>query len=174
MRDLVVGRVERQTQVDAQPLVGETADAVGDAAGRNRHVAHGKASHLRLKEHLHGAEDVVGIEERLAHAHEDDVVDVMPHVGFHGRKVGDDLAGREVTREALLSRGAKAAAQRAADLRGDAGGEVIAVIHQHGFDELAVVEPPQVFARAVLRHLHLRQTRQADVDQLRQLRAQRF
>ena len=166
--------MQRQAQIDVQPFVGEAADALGDARRGDGDVPHAQAPHLRLEEHAHGFDDVLVIEKRLAHAHEDDVVDVVPDVGLHGREMRDDLAGAEVALEALLPRGAKFAAQRTADLRGDAGRVMVAVVHQHRLDVLAVVEPPQVLARAVGGRLPLAQLRQPDLQQLGQTLAQRF
>ena len=101
-------------------------------------------------------QDAVQVEQRLAHAHEDDVRQVatgrrQPASGM--ANLVDDLRGLEVAAEAELAGGAEGAADGAARLAGDAQRVALAmdrpadglktprrIVHQHGLHERPVRE----------------------------------
>ena len=94
--------------------------------------------------------DRVDVEERLAHSHEDEVIDGLepPEV----QRLVEDLPRGQVAPEAHLPRGAERAGQRTARLRGDAdGAAAVAVAHQHGLDRMPVVRVEEGLHRAVAR-----------------------
>ena len=75
-----------------------------------------------IHQHVDGIHDGIEIEERLAHAHEDDVGNATVVASGGQFAVGspdltNDFRPRQVAAKALLSRGAKAAIQHAAHLR---------------------------------------------------------
>ena len=77
----------------------------------------------RIVEGVDGGEHPVEVEQRLAHAHEDDVRQPLAVGGQAPRGVADlvdDLGGLEVPREAQLAGRAERAADRAAGLARDA------------------------------------------------------
>ena len=105
-------------------------------------MAHAQTAHFGLKEHSHGADDVIVSEQRLSHAHEDHIVDVGAEIGFHGGEMRDNFAGCQIAGKSLLPRGAEGAAKGAAHLRRNAGRIVVAVVHQNRLDVLSVRQSP--------------------------------
>jgi hypothetical protein len=90
---------------------------------RQRDALVGKTETKIVAHHAHRTHDVVKIEERLAHAHHDDVGELALLVGHVAEMFGgdeylaDDLGGREIPVEALRARRAERAGESAADLR---------------------------------------------------------
>ena len=79
------------------------------------------------------AEHVVEVHHRLAHAHEDEVVDRLDAAEV--QHLVEDLRRGQVAAELHRAGGAERAGQRAAGLRGDADrAAAVAVAHQHGLD----------------------------------------
>ena len=79
------------------------------------------------------------VEQRLAHAHEDDAAHRMRRVGADLHHLIDDLPRRQVAAKAHAARGAEDAAHRAADLRADAD-DVLLVLRA---DAAAECAPPR-------------------------------
>ena len=77
----VVGRVQRERQVDLPVQGGELFDARDDADGRDRHAAGAEAD--LVDDAQRRLLDVAEVGERLAHPHEDDVVEAS--AGIEGR-----------------------------------------------------------------------------------------
>ena len=106
-------------------------------------------------------EDGVDVQERLAHSHEDAVVDGLepPEV----ERLVEDLGRGQVAAEPHLPRRAEGARERAARLRREADGAAsVAVAHQHGFDGMTVCGAEERLDGAVarLRFLDERQRRE--------------
>ena len=108
-----------------------------------------QAEALRVVQRLHGREDPVEVQQRLAHAHEHDVGQPLavrrePASGVAG--LVDDLGRLEVAPEAELARGTERTAHGAAGLAREAQRVPLPrraagrVVHQDGLDELAVIE----------------------------------
>ena len=102
-----------------------------------------------IGERLHRGEDPVEVEQRLAHAHEDDVREAPAVRREPARRVADlvdDLGRLEVAPEAELAGRAERAADGAAGLARDAQRVAFAlaparrVVHEHRLDEHAVDE----------------------------------
>ena len=94
------------------------------------------------------AEHVVEVHQRLAHAHEDEVVDRLDAAEV--QDLVEDLVGGQVAAELHRARGAEGAGQRAAGLAGDAdGAPAVAVAHQHRLDRTPVAGVEQRLDRAV-------------------------
>ncbi len=95
-----------------------------DSAGRDGHARLGDAD--AFDEQAHAAHELVVVEERFAHAHEDEVDAVFAGLDGvaveHGGDLAGDLAGGEVALDAELCGEAELAVHCAADLRGDADG----------------------------------------------------
>ena len=125
-RICVVGRVEADGQLGAQVgrLLGEALDAGNDAGGGDGHALRAQADFA--DQQAHGGHEVVVVEKRLAHAHEDQVHAVAAHVDAVAVEDRDDLAGDlaggEVALQAEFGGEAELAVDGAADLAGDADG----------------------------------------------------
>jgi len=74
---------------------------------------------------MNRAQKIFQVGERLAHAHEDDVIDFFSAVLFYLDELLHDLGCIEIARVAFQSARAKFAAISAADLGGDANGPAI-------------------------------------------------
>ena len=124
--DLVVGRVEADGEFGAQVrrLLGESLDAGNDAGGRDGHALRAQANFAHQQ--ADRGHEVVVVEKRLAHAHEDQVHAVAADADGVAIENRDDLAGdfarREIALQAELGGEAELAVDGAADLRGDADG----------------------------------------------------
>ena len=129
----------------------------GDAVGRDE-----------FGEDLDRPPHALDVEQRLAHAHEDDVQPLgrQAAVGADGQHLGHDLARREVAARAPVAGDAEGAGERAAGLAGDAEGVAPLVGDVHGFDGGAVVQAEEIFARAVRRLVARGHRRQADAEAL--------
>ena len=136
------------------------------ADGRDRHVPRADVQSFGHVEDAQRVQRVLVVVQRLAHAHEDEVGDVvdaravgrLPRFAaqFAGevQHLGDDLAGGEVAVEAHLPRRAEGAAIGAARLGRDAdrrAGAALAaggIEHQHRLDQATVGQLQQNLARA--------------------------
>lgn len=132
--EILIGRVKRDGK-EGEAAVAEFAQARLDAAGRNGNAAGGEIHPLVVVQHLKCAGGFAQVEQRLAHAHEDEVADngvvdavvAEPHTGHEN--LAQDFPGGHVADKAHRARAAKRAAHRAADLRrhalGDPDGTVL-------------------------------------------------
>ena len=137
-----------------QPLTGEPADEGNEAHGGDGDTASRQAEALRgrVNEPMEGADDILVVDHRLTHAHED-------HVGQSGRPPGQlpggrglggvahllhDLPGGQVAGQAHLTGGAEGAGHAATGLGGDAQGGALLVAHEDALDADAVVQLPQM------------------------------
>jgi hypothetical protein len=141
----VVRRVERERKPNRRALLGHPLDP-GDPA--DRRDADVRVRDADVREALAGGEDVVEVHERLAHAHEDGVVQrlLSPEV----ERLIQDLRRGQVAAEAHRAGRAERAGQRAARLTRHAQrAAAIAVTHQHGLDRAAVVRLEEPLLGAV-------------------------
>ncbi len=167
---LVGGRVQADGQVELQRLRREPVDRRGrPPPSTRRSSARRQPEPRRVVEQATGAERLVVVVERLAHAHEDDVGD--PALALGAKDAGevqdlvDDLLGRQVPPQPEPAGGAEAAPDGAADLRRDADGGAARHEHEDGFDRMAVRRREERLARRASRrgarlHLHERDRRQ--------------
>ena len=157
--EILIGRVKRDGK-EGEAAVAEFAQARLDAAGRNGNAAGGEIHPLVVVQHLKGAGGFAQVEQRLAHAHEDEVADngvvdavvAEPHTGHEN--LAQDFPGGHVADKAHRARAAKRAAHRAADLRrhalGDPDGTVLPRAREDDrLHQRAVPQPKQQFFRAV-------------------------
>ena len=127
----VAGGVQADRQRELRRERRQAPDAGHDARGRDDDVPRPQAEPARVGQDGHGLQDAVEVQERLAHAHEDDVRQAAAAVG--GEAAGgvadlvDDLGRLEVAPEAQLAGGAEGAADGAAGLAGDAEGVALAM-----------------------------------------------
>ena len=140
--------MQRQRKADRlRDVVHEALEARQPADGRDRCAAMRDAE---VGQPGRCAEDVVEVEHRLAHAHEDGMRE-RPEAAEVERLV-EDLGRREIPPEPHLTRGAERARQRAAGLRGEAErAPPVAVRHEHGLDRMAVVRREERLHGAVAR-----------------------
>jgi hypothetical protein len=130
----VVGGVQRQRQPHRRALARHPVDAGNPAHRRDRRVGGG---HAQLGQALAGAEHVVEVHERLAHPHEDGVVDRIGTAEVE--RLVEDLGGRQVAPELHPPGRAERARQRAARLARQAErAPAVAVAHQHRLHRAAV------------------------------------
>ena len=152
----VVGRVQADGQVHLRQLVDHAVDPRHHARRADRDVACADPQPLRVVQQAHRLEHAVGVVQRLAHAHEDDVVVAaarartpvgakrQPRVTVPVQHLVDDLARRQLAAEPGLAGGAERAAHRAARLAGDADrgprrrAAATGVAHQDRLDALPV------------------------------------
>ena len=97
--------MQRDAELELPPLAGEAVDARHDAAGRDRDPprADAEAVRRRVVHPARGRERGVVVEERLADAHEDDVVRAPPEEARRARRLRGDLARREAARATVES-----------------------------------------------------------------------
>ena len=149
----VIGRVQRDGELEFNLVVAELADHLsdsgcgdGDASG-----AHGQA--VGGGDALDGFEDVLIIEQGFAHAHEDDVGEFFCVDAFRLLVDEDDfvidLVVVEVAFAFHIAGGAELTAQRAADLGGDAGGLAFVGRDQDAFYEVVVGGAETAFDGAI-------------------------
>jgi len=150
---LVVGRMQRQRQGDAQTLVGELPNRGRQADRRYGDRPRGDPEALRRgsDDSADRGEHTVVVGERLTHAHEDDVGQPVVVLVAHGRRRSpnllENLCGGEVSGQPALARRAEWTCHAAARLRGDAHGVPLRVAHQHRFERRAVGRTPERLAR---------------------------
>ena len=168
----LVGRaVERKREAHLQRLLGELADARREAAGGNRDVPRADADAPMRVDDLDRLHQVGVIRQRLAHAHEDDVVDLRLRRALGLDDLRDDLARRQVALEALQPARAELAAVGAADLGRNAEREPVRALaehverrgNQHALDVIAGAQLPEQFPRRVVRALQLRQLQRGEI-----------
>jgi hypothetical protein len=130
----VVGGVQRERQPHRRALLRHPVDAGEPAHRRDRRVGGG---HAQLGEALAGPEDVVEVHERLAHAHEDRVVDRVRSAKV--QRLVEDLGARQVAPELHPPGRAERARERTARLARQAErAPAVAVPHQHRLHRPAV------------------------------------
>jgi hypothetical protein len=164
----LVGGVHRQRQPHGWALARHALDARkppdrGDSRIRRRDADVGQP--------LAGGEHRVQVHERLAHAHEDGVVDRLPAAEVE--RLVHDLGGREVAPEAHPPGGAERAGQRTARLARQAERAApVAVAHQHGLNRPTVAGLEQRLLRAVAGERLADRAQRAEGDLARQRVAQ--
>src|SRR5882724_1771848 len=112
--------MQRKGETKLRGFVGQLANLRRESAGRNGDVAGADAEAPWRVDDANRAEKIFQVGERLAHAHEDDVIDLFSAFLFDRDELLHDLACIEIARPAFQSAGAKFAAIRAADLARDA------------------------------------------------------
>ena len=111
---------ERDGETEFVFLRGEAADGRDDAGGADGDGARVDLAAGGMAEDARGRDDLVVVEEGLAHAHEDDAAHRPVGLAPDGEHLADDLVREEVPLEAELAGGAEGAGERAARLAGDA------------------------------------------------------
>ncbi len=141
------GRVEREREADRLlDLVDEPAEPRQPADGGDRRAA---VSDAEVRQAASGGEHRVEVQHRLAHPHEDEVVDRLDPAEVE--RLVEDLARRQVPAEPHLPGGAEVAGERTARLGRNAHRAAPAAIaHQDRLDRMAVVRPEEDLERAVL------------------------
>ena len=129
-----VGGVQREREADRHVGLREAVDAGDPADRRDRGAAVRDAD---VGQPPAGGEHVVEVHHRLAHAHEDGVVDGLDAAEV--QRLVEDLRRRQVAAELHRARRAERAGQRAARLRGQAQrAAAVAIAHQTGLDRAPV------------------------------------
>ena len=143
------------------------------------------AEAVLVHQHAQRRDGRVVVQQRLAHAHHDDVPRegvlaatvrvrrVHRVLGHHGRHLAQDLGGLEVALVSGDPRQAERALQRTAGLRRDADRPAVVLGDVDGLDRGPVVEAKQVLARPVLRQRPLGDLGPAHVELLGERLAQR-
>ena len=111
---------QRDGEPELVALRGKPADLRDDAGGRDGDALGVDGTARRMAEDARGLDDVLVVEERLAHPHEDDAADRPIGFGPDGQHLSDDLGSRQVAPEAERAGRAERARQRAPSLRRDA------------------------------------------------------
>ena len=111
----IPGGVQRDGERELRPEGRQPPDARHDAAGRDGDVARTQPEPLGIGQRRHGVQDAVEVEQRLAHAHEDDVREAAAVVGERPCRLPDlveDLGRLQVPPEPELAGRAERAARR--------------------------------------------------------------
>ena len=186
-----IGRaVQRNRQPESEVFFGEPDDLRYESAGGDRNAARPKTQTPVGVEDGEGADQLVVVGQRLAHAHDDDVVERgQLHAGArragvlavaHLQQLRDDLTGVEIALEAGESARTENASHRATHLRGDANG-FPGMLHahtflrhpdDHGFDQGSVAEFQQEFVGDVLGLLVEHQRGRHQLERVREQRTQ--
>ena len=109
-------------------LIGEVADAGYEAAGGDRHLASSKADAPRGIQDFDSLHEVPVVGHRLAHPHEDEVVDPLTGDLLGKEDLGDDLIGTQVALPSVKTTRAELAPVGTADLRGDTEGTSVGLL----------------------------------------------
>jgi hypothetical protein len=149
---LVGGGVEGERQAHGQRLVGQPLDPGHPAGCRDRNVTCAEVEALRVVHGVTRRQHLVVVQERLAHAHHDDVPDGRPAVAQDAgqrQELLDDLARPQAAPEAHLAGRAERAGERAARLGREAGRAPAAMAHRHRLDRKPVPGREPQLHRAV-------------------------
>src|ERR1700682_6834988 len=112
--------MERDSETNLQRFVGKLPNLRRKPAGREGDVARADAESPRRVDDLNGAKQVVEVGERFAHAHENDIVDLVATGAFDRGDLIDNFVCAQIARESLHTACATRAAVGTTDLRGDA------------------------------------------------------
>ena len=146
--------------------------------GRERELARCDAEAVLVHQHAQRRDGRVVVEQRLPHAHDDDVPrervlaaavrvrGVHRVLHHHGRHLAQDLGGLQVALVPGDPRQAERALQGTAGLRRDADRPAVVLGDVDGLDRRPVVEAEQVLARPVLRERPLGDLGPAHVELL--------
>jgi len=159
--DFVGGAVQRNRKADLAGMGGESPDLGDEAGGRDGEVPRPDFESPRGRDQIDGVEEVFEVCQRLAHSHEDEVVNPLAGELLGPHDLACDLVGGQVSGEAVEPGSAEFAAECAADLRGDTEGPAVGGLSvegrggrdEHAFDELSVVEPEEELTGRVGRAL---------------------
>src|SRR5437899_11494330 len=151
--------MQRKGEAKLRGLVGKLANLRRESAGRNGDVPGTDAETPRRVDDANRAQNVFQVGERLAHAHEDDVIDFFAALLFNLDELLHDLACIEIAGPAVQSAGAKFAAVSAADLAGDTNGPAIRGLdiecgrrgNEERFDQDLVALSVEKYLRVVFR-----------------------
>ncbi len=140
--------MQRQREPDRLvDLVHEAPQARKPADGRDRRAP---VRDPEVGQSARRVEHVVEVQHRLAHSHEDAVVDGLEAAEVE--RLVDDLPGGQVAAELHRPGRAERARQRAPGLRRDADrATTVAIAHQHGLDRMSVVRVEERLDRPVAR-----------------------
>ena len=149
--------MQRDGEADLQRLGSESPDARDNSRGGDRHVPRPEADSPRGIQNPDSAQEVVVIRHRLAHPHENDVVDFLASQRLDPQELPHDFPGREVALPPVEPARAKFAAIRAAHLARNANRAAVGRLavegggrgDQDGFNHLPVIEPEEKFSRGV-------------------------
>jgi len=137
--------MDREREPHRRPLLRHAIDP-GDPA--DRRDADVRVRESQIGEALARRQHVVEVHERLAHAHEDGVVDRL--LPAEMERLVEDLRGGQVAAEAHRAGCAERAGQRAAGLARHAqGAATVAVAHQDGLDGTPVMGLEQSLLGAI-------------------------
>ena len=97
---------------------------------------------LRTAHQMQEFEHVFIVVERLAGAHQHNVGDLFTAVLLHEQDFVQNLACGQTARASVQTGGTELAAHPAADLRRNADGHAVLVVHQYGLHAVAVPQTP--------------------------------
>ena len=170
--------MKRYGQTDVCPL-SEPIQIGHHARGRQRHLALGQPIGQIVTHQAHGRYDVIEVEQRLSHAHHDDIghdtafAGLPGIVGVNGQPhLTDDLGRSQIALEALLSCGTKGAVEAAPHLGRHAQRRAVTLRDQHRLDQTAAVDRDGPLSGAILGVVLLGDVRRRDLSNLSQLGAE--
>jgi len=136
---------------------------VHNTDGGNGHPSHPNA-HFSVQQPK-GFSKVIKIEQRLAHAHENDV-GIVPALGKE--HLTNNLSCRQIAR-VTFARCAKATSDRATDLRADANSVPLTVRDEHALHRFPIQKLAQIFRRPVAGNLDIHHLQRVDESNFPQL-----
>ena len=147
-------RMQRNGEPELLRPPGEAPHPGQDAHGRDGDVPRADPEAVGCIEDRQRGVHRRPVEQRLPHAHEDDVGRQVRRIAKHDLPhLARDLEGGQVSPEAHPAGGAERALERAAGLRGDAKRPAAPGGDQDRLDRLAVGQPPEEFPGAIGRQL---------------------
>ena len=158
---LVGSRVQRNGEIDGNPLVRQLVHLRHQAAGGQGNVAGADVQPLRRRDVFQKPHRFGIIVQRLPAAHEHDVghgaglfapafqLGIVRVQGVDDENLRQNFPCREISHQPAQRGRAEFTAHAAPHLRGNALRAAVFVLHQHPFDEVAVRKLEQVFFRPV-------------------------
>ena len=138
--DVVVRRVKRDRERELGPELHQLVDLRHDAAGGHRDVPGTDVGAVFPGDDVEEAEHVVIVQKGLSHAHEDDVGDPDAQFALGGIDLRQHLGGPEAPGTAVDGGRTEGTPHVTADLRRDADGVTVLVLHQDRFHGVPVVQ----------------------------------
>ena len=156
---LIGGGVQGNREADLQRLVRELADLRRQTTGRDGDMSCTNGKSPWCVYDSNRAHDVRKIRQRLAHSHEDDVVDFFSAFLFDRDELIDNLVRQKIARKSFEAARAKFAAVSATDLSRNTNRPPIRSLavkcrrcrNQDRLDQIFVAQPEQELLRRIFR-----------------------
>ena len=141
--------MKRDRECELQVARRQIIEALDKSARGQRDVPHTDILSIGVVHQFEKAHHVIKIIKRFANAHEDDIRDLAARLTLGVKHLIQHLRGLKAADQAADRGRAERAPLPAADLRGNADGVAVLVVHDDRLDGIAVAKLPEVLDRAV-------------------------